>query len=153
MTNVRPFDAYEIAPVVESPDGNCEQYDTLLAAQEAMGTDDKLIWSVYGHLPEGGVDCIYDCGCEDDAITFVYRITGKIEPVTGTSHLVRIGALESDVQTALRTLGAIDDSKLDVLVHDVASSIASDTNNSGVEQQVRFLMNHGVSVRDMLKAA
>lgn len=150
--NVAPFDAYEIAPVVCAADGNCEQYDTLLAAQEAMSKGDELVWSVYGHCPEGGVEWISDFGDEDGATTLIYRITGKIVPLCNGAQIVNIGPLAGDVQSvAARVNGSGKSRKLDDLVHDVASGLGSDANNGGVDGQVRFLMQHGVNAAEVLR--
>jgi len=40
---------------------------------------------------------------------------------------------------------------LDDLVHEAASALASDTNNSGIEDQIRFLVSQGYTEEEILK--
>ncbi len=62
---IQSYDGLEIAPVgeYEDKDGSkfCERVDD---PQEAH------FWSVYGHLPEGGVECLEDFATEQEAIAF-----------------------------------------------------------------------------------
>lgn len=57
-TDPAAFDGYEIAQVVEDKDGECSPIDD----PGTLMTDDgrKTFWSVYGHIPNAGVDCIAD---------------------------------------------------------------------------------------------
>lgn len=75
MPQVEPFDGYEIHPVAEDEGGCCEPVDTIEKARQ-QGV--KAFWSLYGHLPEGGVECIADRD-EWDLIAELYtRITGNV---------------------------------------------------------------------------
>jgi hypothetical protein len=46
--------------------------------------------------------------------------------------------------------GALDDGQLDEAVHHVASQEASDANNDGVQAQVIYLLEKGLTVEDVL---
>ncbi len=70
------FDAYEYNGVIEYEDCDGERYcepvtEDQLADWQDQGGDNatpvNAFWSVYGHLPEGGVECLCDCATEDDA--------------------------------------------------------------------------------------
>jgi hypothetical protein len=73
------FDAYEIAPVLDDGD-TCAQCISLADAQERATDGDTIIWSLYGHLPEGGVLCIGDFKSYDDAAEVYSLITGEPAP-------------------------------------------------------------------------
>lgn len=69
MTKQR-FDNYEIHPVVALDKDN----QPTRAAQNIVAYDqceeddpDLYMWSVYGHLPAGGIECIADCVSKGDA--------------------------------------------------------------------------------------
>lgn len=66
---IRSYDGLEIAPVAEyeNKDGSkfCERVD---APEEAH------FWSIYGHLTEGGVECLEDFSTEDEALAFAERL-------------------------------------------------------------------------------
>lgn len=47
----------------------------------------------------------------------------------------------------------LDTHDLDSIVHDAASSLASNANNEGLSGQIQFLTTHGWSYNDILKAA
>lgn len=62
------FDNYEIKPVIALDEDNGVIPVRLLqsvpvVAREPAGDEDTEIvcWSIYGHLPEGGVECVADC--------------------------------------------------------------------------------------------
>jgi hypothetical protein len=64
------FDAYEIHGVREFDDGNgkyCEQVPDATAE----------FWSLYGHIPGAGIDCIGDFRTREHAEEIYARITGK----------------------------------------------------------------------------
>lgn len=92
--SLRPLDSHRIANAIVTNDGaylynNCaglaepdwSQYDAIeIQPCACYATDDDgtthyevcdpdvaEIWSVYGHLPDGGVDCITDVATEDEA--------------------------------------------------------------------------------------
>ncbi len=79
---VAPFDGYEVAPVHVETDGEtCEGCLTGAEARELVRTvGGSLIWSLYGHLPEGGAQCIADYATESDALTVYAQITGRTKP-------------------------------------------------------------------------
>ena len=62
------FDNYEVMPVVALDEDNGVIPVRLLqsvpvATHEPAGDEDTEIacWSIYGHLPDGGVECVADC--------------------------------------------------------------------------------------------
>ena len=64
-----PFDAYEISGVREygtRPDGYCEQVDD----------SEAQFWSLYGHIPGEGVECIGNFNTRQHAEEVFARITG-----------------------------------------------------------------------------
>jgi hypothetical protein len=65
-----PYDAYEISGVREygsRPDGFCEQVDDA----------DAQFWSLYGHIPGEGLECIGDFKTRQHAEEVYARITGR----------------------------------------------------------------------------
>jgi len=70
MTNlafdITDFDAVEVEPVCEFPDGTVEVCDRHSA--------EITFWSVYLHLKEGGVICIADAPTEDMANTIAHAL-------------------------------------------------------------------------------
>ena len=57
--NWSQFDGFEIAPLEWLPEHECyEQTEDIHLAE---------IWSVFGHLREGGVECITDCNTQKQA--------------------------------------------------------------------------------------
>lgn len=75
---MKPYDNYEISPCTrtEEPDKPGVFYFEVCEPHEAD------VWTLYGHLPEGGVESIGDFAtCEDAEQTFE-RITGI--PFTGS---------------------------------------------------------------------
>lgn len=65
------FNEYEVHPVIEYEQGHFETTDE----------DDPNIayWSVYGHLPEGGIDCIADCIYRKDAELLQEALRSKLK--------------------------------------------------------------------------
>ena len=64
------FDAYEVHGVREFDDGNgkyCEQ----------VPDEEAEFWSLYGHIPGQGVDCIGNFKTRDAAEEIYARITGR----------------------------------------------------------------------------
>lgn len=61
----RLFDAIEVSPVIVTPDGHggeiCEAIPYAEREQASM-------WSVYGHYPAGGVECLTDVATEHRAM-------------------------------------------------------------------------------------
>ena len=60
----RLYDAIEVSPVLITPDGEggeiCEPVPYSERSTASM-------WSVYGHLPQGGVECLTDVSTEHRA--------------------------------------------------------------------------------------
>jgi hypothetical protein len=87
MPTPTPFDDYEIHPVTAylSPDGTrfCEVADDPAEAS---------FWSLYGHIPGQGVECIGDFPSFEEAAAIYARITGhgwdEEPPVRSTAGLV-----------------------------------------------------------------
>jgi hypothetical protein len=87
MTKPIPFDAYEIHPVTahRAPDGGtfCEIADDPAEAS---------FWSLYGHIPGQGVECIGDFKSFELAAEIYARITGhrygEEAPVRNPAKLV-----------------------------------------------------------------
>ena len=66
---IHGYDGLELAPVAEYEDKDgikyCERMDHPKDAQ---------FWSVYGHLPEGGVECFEDFKTEQEASAFAEKL-------------------------------------------------------------------------------
>lgn len=75
------YDAYE-ANAVLGLDANNEPVATLSKAVNLERCDwndpHTLMWSIYGHLPTGGVECIADCYTSEDAETIIEALGGRI---------------------------------------------------------------------------
>ena len=71
------YAGYELAPVVEIPGEGCVPQESLEAA-EALS--DRVIWSLYGILPEGGVCIVGDYDDYAAAAESYSRITGLVVP-------------------------------------------------------------------------
>lgn len=84
---VTPYDGYEVAPVYVETDGQgCEAMTTAEEARTLIRSESgSLIWSLYGHLSEGGVECIGDFATETDALGVYSKITGRPLPEPGDS--------------------------------------------------------------------
>lgn len=64
------FDNYEIHPVVAlDKDNQPTKDEAKIVGYDQCADDDPelFMWSVYGHLPEGGIECIADCASKEDA--------------------------------------------------------------------------------------
>lgn len=62
------FDNFEVMPVIALDEDNAVipvrfLQSVAVVSREPANDDDTEIacWSVYGHLPEGGVECVADC--------------------------------------------------------------------------------------------
>lgn len=84
LANMERFDAYEMGPCVRIVKGaprdqweRIEESDLNELAQEAgmLPSDpdfkEDVCWSVYGHLPAGGVEWISDHDSKEEAVTAV----------------------------------------------------------------------------------
>jgi len=65
-----PFDDYEIHGVWESDDGNGKY-------SEQVPDDEAETWSLYGHIPGQGLECIGDFKSREHAEEVFARITGR----------------------------------------------------------------------------
>lgn len=65
------YDNYEIHPVVAlDKDNQPTKDEAKIVGYDQCAEDDPnlFMWSVYGHLPEGGIRCIADCASKDEAV-------------------------------------------------------------------------------------
>lgn len=80
-----PFDAYEISMVHEflswgtddDNEGVIHRCESGAVCQCELGQDDKTYWSLYGHIPGQGAECIGDFKSEADAREILARILGR----------------------------------------------------------------------------
>lgn len=75
------FDAIEIAPVAVYEDGECEPYESL--ADIPKTEVQQILWSIYGHTPGEGVQCIGDFTTRDHALEVIRRLLGDLRPYRG----------------------------------------------------------------------
>ncbi len=85
----KPFDAYEVQPVVETDGKDCEAFVTVAEATDELarcqreGTPARLLWTVYGHTTGQGVEAIEDTETEEKAFAALFRIA-RIRGTSGT---------------------------------------------------------------------
>ncbi len=72
-----PYDAYELSPVTEDARGCCETHADEAAARS---TGLHCFWSLYGHLPAGGVECVGDFAAYEHAAGVYARISARPAP-------------------------------------------------------------------------
>lgn len=72
------FDAIELAPVAVYEDGECEPYESLADIPKAEVH--QVLWSIYGHTPGEGVQCIGDFTTRDHALEVIRRLLGDLRP-------------------------------------------------------------------------
>ncbi len=77
-STVVPFDGYEIHPVRSFG----EKDKTGRQPTEVCEPNEAECWSLYGHIPGQGVDCIGDYQTRAHAEEILARITGRPIPVT-----------------------------------------------------------------------
>lgn len=75
------FDGLVVAPVVML-DGDNEPvdpstYQPLQMERTDKGDPNTFCWSVYGHLPDGGVLCLCDCPTEQVANDIAHALQDK----------------------------------------------------------------------------
>lgn len=66
------YDNYELHPVVAlDKDNKPTKDESKIVGYDQCTEDDPdlFMWSVYGHLPEGGISCIADCASKDEAVS------------------------------------------------------------------------------------
>ncbi len=67
-TTLSKFDRYEVHGCKDDGCGFVEQ----------VPDDEAEFWSLYGHIPEGGLDCIGDFNSRESAEGIMQRITGPV---------------------------------------------------------------------------
>lgn len=72
------FNALELAPVAVYEDGECEPYESLADIPKAEVQ--QVLWSIYGHTPGEGVQCIGDFTSRDHALEVIRRLLGDLRP-------------------------------------------------------------------------
>ena len=73
------FDAIELAPVaIIDSDGTCEPFEDLEDVPEELR--DSVFWSIYGHTPGEGVQCLSDFTTCDAALEALRRLLGDLRP-------------------------------------------------------------------------
>lgn len=74
------YDAIELAPVLTiDSDGTCEAHESL---EDVPQEDrDRVFWSIYGHIPGEGVECIGDFTTRAAAVEVLRRILGDLRPL------------------------------------------------------------------------
>lgn len=74
------FDTIEIAPVATvDTDGTCEAFESLDDIPEELRG--SVFWSLYGHTPGEGVQCIGDFRSSEDALEVLVRLFGDLAPL------------------------------------------------------------------------
>ena len=86
-----PFDAYEIHGMRRFPGQGTEDEPVGLAIDDCeQAPDDRAqFWSLFGHIPGQGLECIGDFATRQHAEEVFARITGR--PYTGQTHNRRRG--------------------------------------------------------------
>lgn len=71
------FDTVEIAPVaVVDSEGSCEAFESLDDVPEEIRS--SVFWSLYGHTPGEGVQCLGDFRSSEDALEALVRLFGDL---------------------------------------------------------------------------
>ena len=71
IPSIIPFDDYEIHGVVEFRGADGTRYC------EPAPDDEAHFWSLYGHIPGQGLECIGDFSTREQAEEIFVRITGR----------------------------------------------------------------------------
>lgn len=92
------FDNYEIHPVVAlDKDNRPTKDEAKIVGYDQCAEDDPdlFMWSVYGHLPEGGIECIADCASKEDAELIYAGLMERLaKPALLDAALLARGALQ-----------------------------------------------------------
>lgn len=73
------FDAIELAPMLEIDDeGTVEQVWSLVELSEAER--ERVTWSIFGHMPGRGLECIGDFESRDLALDVIRMLLGDLRP-------------------------------------------------------------------------
>lgn len=75
------FDAIELAPVGVFEGGICEAYESIADIPKAQLS--QILWSIYGHTPGEGVQCIGDFTSREHALEVIRRLLGDLRPYPG----------------------------------------------------------------------
>ena len=117
----------------------------------------SLAWAVRDMLLRAGIGAVYvdpDTGTQSPKLhpPLGDTLRGPVEIQTVQAQREPCQALVSELVGLVRDLGEDSDDLLDDLVIDVKSAEASDINNDGVEDQVRYLLKNGVGEREIRNA-
>ena len=123
MSKPTPFDAYEIHPVVlhQAPDGS-------RFAEQTADPAEASCWSLFGHIPGQGLECVGDFPTYELAAEIYARITGHgygEEAPEGAERAVRRDADLRLRLAAPELLEALNDKELDQ-AHDALSNLLED---------------------------
>lgn len=99
MSQPTPFDAYEIHPVVHHrmPDGRC-------IAEQTDDPTEASCWSLFGHIPGQGLECIGDFPSYELAAEIYARITGHA--YDAAAPVGNVGTLLDALRLGLHALNA-----------------------------------------------
>jgi hypothetical protein len=82
------FDTLELAPVAQvDSDGACEPFETVDDIPEELR--DSAFWSIYGHTPGEGVQCLGDFTTRADAIEVLMRLLGDLRQLGKGASIMR----------------------------------------------------------------
>lgn len=99
--NTQPYEAYETNAVVGLDARNkivpIDMPADLIQSYEACAWDDPNArqWSVYGHLPQGGVECIADCATPEQARLVYDALQATLKPPSVPTWSELRGALQA----------------------------------------------------------
>lgn len=123
MQTEKKYDNYEIHPVVAlDKDNNPTRDEAKIVAYDQCAEDDPdlFMWSVYGHLPTGGIECIADCASKEAA------------------ELIQAGLMERLARPAL--LDAALQARIALLPHRPAANLQETVRNATeVERAIRTI--------------
>jgi len=66
---IHSYDGLELSGVAEYEDENGNTY-----CERVSDPEEAKLWSIYGHLPEGGVECLEDFTTRQEACEFAYKL-------------------------------------------------------------------------------
>jgi hypothetical protein len=76
-----PYDAYEIHGMKRLPDGQGQEEEpvgSVIRDCEQVADDEAEFWSLFGHIPGQGIDCIGDFATREHAEEVFAKITGQL---------------------------------------------------------------------------
>lgn len=80
MKDIRQYDAVEVDPI--TVDGQLSDGTPILERVEP-GHPNIHMWCVYLHCTEGGVECIADCGLQEDAELIAHALRQAFPSLRG----------------------------------------------------------------------